>query len=118
VGHFLVDQNLPVDVAHGLRRRRHRVWTASEAGLSDAGDDDLTAWAADHGAVLVTADSEFSQRRGRNAIGAHVWMRCPLWDAAALLEGRLGEVLEVVEHRSDVLIVITKSTMKVRGVWD
>ena len=57
-----------------LRRHGHECWTAGAAGLARARDDELTVWAAEHQAVLVSTDGEFGQRRMQNAIGRHVWL--------------------------------------------
>jgi predicted nuclease of predicted toxin-antitoxin system len=73
-----------------LLGRRHRCWTAADAGLAAAQDDILSVYAAKKRAALVTMDREFSQRRLKNPIGHHVWLRCPEPDAAALLGAHLG----------------------------
>ena len=41
-------------------------------GLARAKDDELTVWAAEHQAVIISTDGEFGQRRMQNAIGRHV----------------------------------------------
>jgi hypothetical protein len=46
-----------------LIRERHEVWSAYEAGLADAEDDDLTVYAARRDAVLESLDAQFMQRR-------------------------------------------------------
>jgi predicted nuclease of predicted toxin-antitoxin system len=58
---------------------------AGSAGLARARDDELTVWAAEHQAAVVSTDGEFSQRRMQNAIGWHVWLRCSDWEASAVL---------------------------------
>ena len=65
---FVCDQLLDAAVAATLRRLRHVAWTAANAGMSAAADDDLTVYAQEHDAVLVTHDSEFSERRRKNVL--------------------------------------------------
>jgi predicted nuclease of predicted toxin-antitoxin system len=86
---FFLDNDVPVSVAKMLRSRGHECWTAGEAGLADAQDDNLTVYATVHYAVLVTLDREFSQRRRKNPIGHHVWLHCPDPEAAAVLGAHL-----------------------------
>jgi hypothetical protein len=57
-----------------LRRHRHECLTASQVGLAAATDDALTVWAAEHAAVVVSTDREFS----RSAAGSvHEDARAP-----------------------------------------
>ncbi len=74
---FLLDNDIDAAVGHMLRRRGHQCWTASAVGLAAAADDALTVWATSHNAILVSTDREFGQRRMRNAVGHHLWLRCP-----------------------------------------
>jgi hypothetical protein len=62
-----------------LRQRGHECWTAGSAGLARAKDDELTVWAAEHQAVVVSTDGEFSQRRMQNAIGWHIAQMLRFW---------------------------------------
>ena len=59
-------------------------------------------WAAEHRAVVISTYAEFSQRRMRNAIGRHVWLRCSDWEANAVLADHLAEVLTLLEARNDL----------------
>ena len=73
-----------------LGRNGHEWWSANDAGLADEGqDDNLTVYASEHRAVLVTLDREFSRRRQASAIGWHVRLRCPEPDAAVVLASHL-----------------------------
>ena len=83
---FLLDHDVDAAVGRMLRRHGHECLTASDVGLAAATDDTLTVWACEHGAVVVSTDREFSQRRMKNAIGHHVWLRCKDWEADAVLE--------------------------------
>ncbi|MGH3793714.1 MAG: DUF5615 family PIN-like protein [Pseudonocardiaceae bacterium] len=47
-----------------LRKAGHEAWTAADAGLYRAGDDDLTVYADNKNAVLISHDVNFSQPDG------------------------------------------------------
>ncbi|HTZ23455.1 MAG TPA: DUF5615 family PIN-like protein [Streptosporangiaceae bacterium] len=104
---FFLDQNIPVSVRTMLRDEHHDCWTAAEAGLASEGkDDNLSVYADEKRAVLVTFDREFSQRRIKYPIGRHIWLRCPAPQAAQLLRTHLAEVLALL-HRDHVAILVT-----------
>ena len=110
---FVLDQDVDHAVAGRLRSLGHDVWTAAEAGLSTAADDDLAVYVQDKRAVLLTHDREFSQRRRKFIIGRHIWMRCPEPDAADLLSQLLPELLPVLERYDDLFIAISKNGYQV-----
>ncbi len=56
---FHLDENIPLDVAIGLRRRGIDVTTTAEARLAGAADEIQLAFAASEGRVLVTQDHDF-----------------------------------------------------------
>lgn len=99
-----------------LRRHDHECWTARNAGLAAHEDDNLTQYAHSRGAVLVTLDEEFSQRRQRNAIGWHVWLRCIEPEAATVLEMHLVGVLALL-HREHVTIRVSKDGIDPDSDW-
>jgi predicted nuclease of predicted toxin-antitoxin system len=72
---FVLDNDVPVSVRAMLRRHGHEAWSAHDAGLSDAADDDLTVYAVKQRSVLISLDSQFMHRRRINAIGNHVRLR-------------------------------------------
>jgi hypothetical protein len=74
-------------------QRGHQCWTAGAVGLATARDDALTVWATSHRAALVSTDREFGQRRMRNAVGHHLWLRCLDWEARDVLAGRVASSL-------------------------
>jgi predicted nuclease of predicted toxin-antitoxin system len=114
---FFLDHDVPVSVATMLRDQGHQCWTASEAGLATEGqDDNLTVYADQKAAVLVTMDKEFSQRRLKHSIGRHVWLRCPEPEAAALLRSKLEEVLPFLE-RVDVTITVSHGGVYPKSAW-
>jgi predicted nuclease of predicted toxin-antitoxin system len=104
---FLLDHDVAAEVSRMLRERHHECWTASAVGLAAASDDALTVWASGHGAVVVSTDREFGQRRTRNAIGLHVWLHCADWEASTVLGAHLNEVVTRLESRSDLTVRVS-----------
>ena len=114
---FLLDNDVDAAVGRMLRRRRHECLTASQVGLATATDDALTVWASEHEAVVVSTDREFSRRRMQNAIGHHVWLRCLDWEAAAVLEAHLVEVVTRIEARDDLTVRVSLDGLTDSSAW-
>jgi predicted nuclease of predicted toxin-antitoxin system len=100
-----------------LRQRSHHCWTAGSAGLARARDDELTVWAEEHHAVVVSTDSEFSQRRMQNAVGQHIWLRCSDWEASEVLADHLDEVVALLKARSDLTVRVSKEGLSDSSKW-
>jgi hypothetical protein len=65
---FVLDNDVPVSVRAMLQRCGHEAWSAHEAGLAEAEDNDLTVYAVERRSVLMSLDAQFMQRRRANAI--------------------------------------------------
>jgi predicted nuclease of predicted toxin-antitoxin system len=114
---FLLDHDVDAAVGQTLRHRGHECWTAGSAGLARARDNELTVWAAEHHAVLVSTDTEFGQRRMQNAVGWHVWLRCTDWEASEILADHLDGVLSLLEARSDLTVRVSKEGLSDSSKW-
>lgn len=114
---FVCDHDVDAAVAAVLRRRGHDAWTASDAGLSAATDDELTVYAHNQSAALLTHDVEFSRRRGRNVIGKHVWLRCSEMDAAQLVDVRLDELVAALRIHQDVWVRLSADGLMLSFAW-
>jgi predicted nuclease of predicted toxin-antitoxin system len=116
---FLLDHDVDAAVGKMLRQRKHQCWTAGAAGLATATDDDLTVWATEHLAAVVSTDREFGRRRMKNAIGHHVWLRCLDWEAADVLDIYISGVIELLEGRVDVTVRVSKDAgIDASSNWD
>ena len=78
---FLLDHDVDAAVGRMLRRRQHDCHTAGDVGLEQARDDALTVCASQHGAVVVSTDREFGQRRMKTRLvgmsGCDAWIGKP-----------------------------------------
>ena len=115
--HFILDHNVDSAVGTMLRRRGHTVQTASELGVREALDDDLTVLADERGAALVTHDRTFSQRRRRNAIGKHLWLHCAEFAAADLLDRDLSLVVAMLNSRANCVVALSTHGVELSGEW-
>lgn len=100
-----------------LRRLGHDAWTAANAGLSAASDDELTVYADNQSAVLLTHDVEFSRRRERNVIGKHVWLRCSEMEAAQLIGERLDELIAALSIHKDIWVRLSYDGLNLSFAW-
>jgi predicted nuclease of predicted toxin-antitoxin system len=100
-----------------LRAKRYTVITAGEAGLHEAVDDDITVWADNLQAVLITLDREFSRRRRQNTVGRHVWLRCVESEASDLLLEHLDKIMAIVCHRADVVVTVSRTGVSQHSGW-
>ena len=69
--------------------------------------------------TLISHDAEFARRRRRNTIGQHLWLRCLEPRAASVLSLHLGEVVDVLERMSDVVIEVRPESVTIAPPrWD
>lgn len=115
---FFLDENVEYEVARRLKTLGHEAWSAVDAGLSSSNDDEVTVYAQDHNAILLTHDREFSARRRKNVVGFHVELRCPETEAAELLTKRIDTILDLVSRFDDVFISLSKERLDMSHRWD
>ena len=107
---FLLDNDVDVAVRRVLRAAGHECWTAAEAGLAGriaADDDELSVYAQEKSAVVITHDREFSRRRLRNTFGKHVWLRCEQPDAAGVIASKVEELGTALGQHPDLVVIVS-----------
>lgn len=94
---FVCDHDVDAAVATTLRRLGHDAWTAANAGLSAASDDEL------------------------NVVGKHVckhvWLRCSEMDAAELVEDRISELDAALNIHKDVWVRLSSDGLALSFAW-
>ena len=119
---FLLDNDVDAAVGRVLRGEGHECWTCSEAGLAGrvaAVDDEVSIYAHDKGAVVVTHDREFSRRRIRRTFGKHLWLRCEQPDAASLVSANAGAVEAALVQHVELVVVLSAGGIEVHApAWD
>jgi predicted nuclease of predicted toxin-antitoxin system len=115
---FFLDNDIDAAVGVMLRREKHKAWAASQAGLADASDDEISVYAVEHHAAVVTHDQAFTERRRKNTYGQHVWVRSAEWEAAAVLQAVLAELCVVLASMDAVVVRVTATGIQTwAGRW-
>jgi predicted nuclease of predicted toxin-antitoxin system len=104
---FVLDQNVDARLGRVFRTHGHECWPVGRANLALAADDELTAYAYDKDAVMVTHDVEFSQRRARNAIGKHLQLRCEEPDAVELVTLHFDAIIANLKSGEHVFVQVS-----------
>lgn len=80
-------------------------------------DDEQTVFATDRGAVVISCDREFSQRRRRNAIGRHVYLNCPKPEAAEIFARHLDVVVAHLSSAENVTVTVSRDKVSADYGW-
>ena len=104
---FYLDNDVDVTCAAVIRSAGHECWTASQAATQNDDDDEQTVYAVDKGAVIITHDREFTNRRKRMPIGHHVRLRCHQMDGPDLLEQALDQIVSFLGASPDMVLEVS-----------
>jgi predicted nuclease of predicted toxin-antitoxin system len=107
---FLVDAQLPPALARWLAERGYTAEHVFDLGMAGAGDRDIWAYAGQVGAVIVTKDEEFAERRARTGGGPSiVWIRVGNTSRRELLTWfrfRLAVIVEALERGEPLIEIV------------
>ncbi len=93
---FLVDAQLPPQLAVWLRNAGHDAHHVQEVDLRDAADSAIRAYAAGIGAIVVTKDRDFTPA-GETAIKV-VWVRTGNLGTRALIDRMELALPQILAH--------------------
>lgn len=62
-------------------------------------------------AVLVTHDRELATSREKMPIGQLIRLKCPEWEAAALLTDLIPDVAALLQRRPDVILYMSRTSI-------
>lgn len=110
---FLLDNDVDAAVGRVLRQAGYRCVAAARVGLGDASDDEVSVWADNRSAVVLTHDKEYFQRRTKNTFGRHVRLACVDWEAANVVEKHLAEIVRLAEAREAVVLRVSQDGVKI-----
>jgi predicted nuclease of predicted toxin-antitoxin system len=82
---FIVDQQLPPILAAWLRDQGFDALHAREAGLRDAEDAAIWAWAEEAAAIVISKDQDFVQLKAARGGPRLVWVRVGNCDNPTLI---------------------------------
>lgn len=114
---FYLDNDVDARCRRPLEAAGHDCWTAAQAARPDAPDDDQTVYANNRGAVLVTHDREFTERRKRNTVGRHVRLCCEQPDGPEVLARWLDDITPILGHRPNVVVELATHGYSVHIAW-
>lgn len=117
---ILLDQNVPREVAIWLRDARPS-WTiehTNDVGLSTKADVEIFAWAQAHGAIVITYDEDFADRRSF-PVGEHAGVvRLRVWpttveETLRALKRLLAAVAD--EELAGALVIVDRGQIRIRA---
>ena len=117
----ILDQNIPVAMQRFLQSVRTS-WTvrhATELGMARSSDIELFDWARTHGAVVITFDEDFADKRGFVSSGGVGVVRLRVWptteeETQAALQRLLDEVGD--PQLRDSLVIVARTSIRVRSL--
>lgn len=114
---FVLDQDVDARLVGLLVAHGHEAWTVASAGIPDASDDDVSVYAAQKLATVITHDVEFSARRRRNPHGRHVQLGCSEPEAIKVLADCLEALVEMLTPFDDLFVYVSKSGISAHHKW-
>lgn len=109
---FVLDECIDARLRTIFQHAGHECWTISDAGLSGEDDDEVSVYAHDRGAVLVTDDRNLIRRRRANLFGKTLELRGSKRAALEYVGRHLGAGIELLGSAPDVIVAISSS-----GAW-
>ena len=108
---FVVDAQLPPDLARFLRDHGHEARPVREVGLREAEDGDIWNYALREQAVVVTKDEDFAQRvlASRKPAPVVVWLRvgnCSNRALRAWFAPLLPRITEAIQRGEQLVEVV------------
>lgn len=107
---FLIDAQLPPALARWLMSKGHEAQHVADVGLASAPDKEIWNCALAAGAVIVSKDDDFAQRRILAVEGpAVVWVRLPNTRRRELLlwfEGIFPQIVQALERGETLIEVV------------
>ena len=107
---FLLDAQLPPSLARWLQEQGHEAKPVRDAGLREAEDSAIWAWALQTDSIIMTKDEDFAAHVQKGQRGpVIVWLRvgnCSNEALQAWLTPRLPGVVQLVTQGSRLVEVI------------
>ena len=114
---FLVDENLPVDVAQLLEYEGHDVLYLAQSGYRGATDDQVWSLAVREGRIIVTRDLDFPMPDSPRPPGL-VLVRVPDTFTRKLIAGVMSEFIASAAFQRVVgtITVVSPGRVRVRSI--
>lgn len=110
---FVLDHDVPLSPVRRLfTDRGHECWRAPDHLGSDGKDDEISVYAHDKNAVVVSHDAEFMARRIERTFGIHVRLRCEQAEAKEVLGLHIDDLLELLETVTEAVFEVSRSGIR------
>lgn len=109
---FVLDHDVDVAVRGLLTALGHECWRAPTYLEVD---DDVSVYADDKDAVVVTHDVEFTRRRQLRTFGRHVRLRCDQVDGVEVLAGHIHELVDLLATQAEGVFIVSRSRIEFKA---
>jgi len=109
---FVLDECVDARLRRVIVAAGHECWTVVDAGLSNEDDDEVSVYAADHNAVLVTDDRELIRRRQGVLFGKTVELRGTKRAALQNLPNHIDHCVELLNGADELIVAVS-----LLGAW-
>lgn len=109
---FLLDEDVPHDIATICRSRGHHAHTAQE--IPAHADQDIKIYAQDRGWVLIAHDSDYLELSGQLPIGQHIQLTGAKPFVAGYFRDQIDLLVPILRHKPDVFITVTAEGFGIR----
>lgn len=114
---FVIDHDVDVAVCQVLTDAGHDCWRAPDGLALDGVDDEISVYADDKRAVVVTHDRVFTDIRKKATFGQHVRLACKHPHAARVMRDRLPELLDKLAAGTGVYTVSASRVVRHPPQW-
>jgi predicted nuclease of predicted toxin-antitoxin system len=107
---FVLDEDLDARIVRAIESVQsgsHQCWTVPNAGLNSANDDDVSVYAHDRKAVLISHDQALIHRRQISNFGLLIWLKCDEPDGVAIIKKHLPEIIRLLNRRQNMILKVT-----------
>jgi predicted nuclease of predicted toxin-antitoxin system len=109
---FLLDEDVPHDIAAICRARGHRAHTVQE--VPPHRDVDIREYAIERGFVLISHDSDFVPLAGRVVIGKHVQLSGAAPEVAGYFRTHFETIVGILRSKQDVFVTVGRDEVSLK----
>lgn len=115
---FFLDNDVSARCGGVIEKAGHQCWSTSQAGRWLADDEDQTIYAEDADAIIVTHDRAFTEKQKKRTTGKHIRLCCEQPDGPTVLARHLPDILDLLKHRTYVVIELKHESFEAFTHWD
>ena len=116
---FLIDESLPLTLADELKKAGHEADHVTSVGMAGASDDEVYARAESTGAILVTRDLDFADKRqfrgGIDVIVVRLRSRIRARELVDTVVRLVQEAAPQLEDHSGKIVILEPGRIRIRS---